>query len=368
MATQLMPATAERQPRTSRRARKQAEARDPGSVLKGHTPISGTTVHGKSALLIGLLVMSMGVFVGLMAAGVVPTKGSIRSGEAWAGALGGGAFVAAGLWLMTHGLAGILAQRRARRMREQFPHEPWRADFAWDDRGAKDMQRKGVRQMLVGLGLVMVLAAPFNVIMVAAWREGSKLGLVFGLVNLFVGLYVIAFFYRLARLMKYGTGWVAFRRFPFHVGEQVEVDYVPAGRLEGIARLTCTLRCIKEAYVTTQINGKTQTQIVSTVLHHQTREVPADAVNASHDRVVPLSFEIPPEGESTRLLDRPPVYWQLQVSAEARGVNLDSRFLVPIYARPGVSGKSTRINKSAFAEVAGIVSKLADPAFRASHD
>lgn len=322
-----------------------------GGVLKGHIPVSGTTIHGKSACLLGVPFLGMGVFIVLMAVGVIPSKDSIRNGSALAGALGGGVFGLAGVWLMMHGLVGIFAQRRARRMRERFPDEPWRADHPWEDQGAKDMQGRSVRQLFFGMMFMIVFAAPFNFVMVAGLREGSKIGFVFGCVNFFVAIYVIAFFYRLARLMKYGTGRIAFRRFPFYAGEMVEVDYIPAKRLEGVSKLTCTLRCIKEAFVTSQENGKTRTQIVSSVLHHQTHELTGETVNASHDRCISLSFDVPKNAEPTRLLDRPPVYWQLQISAETSGVNLDSRFLVPVYAKLGATKK---LDQPAFSQIASL--------------
>lgn len=339
-----------------RRGKAREESPAGGAELKGHTPISGTTVHGKTACLIGLPFLAMGVFVALMASGLIPSKNAPRNGEGPVGALAGGVFALVGAWMIVHGVLGLAAGRRARRMRERFPDAPWRADHPWDERGAKDMQRRGVGQMLFGMIFMIVFAAPFNMVAFFSAREGSALGYAFGCVNVFVALYGVAFVYRLIRLVKYGSGRIAFRRFPYHLGETAEFDYIPARRLEGVRKLVCTLRCIRETFVTTQVNGKTQTRIVSTVLHHQTRQIAGEQVGASHDGRVPLSFDLPPEAESTRLLDRPPVYWQLQISAETPGVNLDSRFLVPVYARPGPAGEPTRSRGEALREVAGIIS------------
>ncbi len=338
-----------------RRAKARHENPAGGADLKGHTPISGTTVHGKTACLIGLPFLGMGVFIALLASGVIPSKNAPRTGEGLVGAVAGGVFALVGAWMIVHGILGLAAGRRARRMRERFPDAPWRADYPWDERGARDMQRRGVGQMLFGMIFMIVFAAPFNMVAIFSTREGSALGYAFGCVNVFVALYGVAFVYRLIRLAKYGSGRIAFRRFPYHPGERAELDYIPARRLEGVAKLTCTLRCIRETFVTTQVNGKTQTRIVSTVLHHETREIPGEQVCASHDGRVPLSFDLPPEAESTRLLDRPPVYWQLQISAETPGVNLDSRFLVPVYARLRPAREPIMSSGGALREVAGII-------------
>lgn len=327
-----------------------------GNSLKGHIPISGTTIHGRSAIIFGMLFVGMGIFIVLMVTGVIPSRSAPRPRNIWPAGLAGGVFALAGMWVIIHGLSGVIAQRRARRMRVKYPDEPWRSDYAWDDRGVTDMQGRGVRQMLFGMMFMIAFAAPFNLVMYHGVKEGSKAGFIFGCVNLFVAFYVAAFVYRLARWFKYGAGRIAFRRFPFHLGDRAELAYVPARRLKGVTRLSCTLRCIRESFVTTQVQGKTRTEIVSSVLHHETLELSGDALNASHDRSVPLSFHLPADAEPTRLLDRPPVYWQLQISAETPGIDLDSRFLVPIYARPGPAREPIRSRDKALQEVAGIIS------------
>jgi len=307
-----------------------------GRVLPSHNPVSATTIHGKSALLFGSLFVAMGVFIYLMVTGVIPTKTKSADAPPWVGVIAGAIFAVAGLWVMLHGLGGVLRQRWSRKMKLRYGDELWRSDHKWNEHRARDMQARGVRQMLFGMLFMILFAAPFNFIIYASLKEGSKVGLVFGCVNLFVAVYSIAFFYRLARWMKYGTGQVRFRKCPYYLGEKLELDYVPARKLSNVTKLTCTLRCIREAYITTQSGGDTTTTIVSSALYEQTRDIDGDAAASSYDRSIALSFDLPADAPTTCLIDAPPTYWQLEVSAEMPGVNLDSRFLLPVYAPRGV--------------------------------
>ena len=305
-----------------------------GRLLTRHTPISATTVHGRFALLLGLPFVAMGVFIPLVAFGVISAKSSSRAPE-WVGAAAGSIFGVAGLWLVIHGLRGVFRQRWTARMRLRYGSDPWRSDYKWDERGARDMQQRGIGQMLFGVFFMVLFVAPFNYVAYKGLQEGSKIGLVFGCSNLLIPVYLIAFFYRLARWMKYGTGEVRFRRYPFFTGETLKLDYIPARRLPPIRKLTCVLRCIRESYIAMQSQGNSSSQVVCTALHEQTVEITDELAHASHDRSIPIAFELPADAPATCLAEMPPTYWQLEISAETPGVNLDSRFLLPVYARSG---------------------------------
>lgn len=307
-----------------------------GKVLSGHNPVSATTVHGKSAIIFGSLFFGMGIFICLMVTGVIPAKSKSGDAPPWVGVVAGSLFGVAGLWVMLHGLRGVLRQRWSQKMKLRYGDEVWRSDYKWNENFARDMQARGVGQMLFGMLFMCLFAAPFNFFTYKSLEEGSKVGLIFSCIDLFVAVYAIAFIYRLARWMKYGTGQVRFRKCPYYVGEKLELDYVPARKLTNITKLTCILRCIREAYITTQSGGDTTTTIVCSALYEQTQEVSGDAATTSYDRSIPLTFDVPADAPPTCLMDAPPTYWQLEISAETPGVNLKSSFLLPVYAPLGV--------------------------------
>ncbi|GMU34899.1 MAG: hypothetical protein HS101_02025 [Planctomycetia bacterium] len=303
-----------------------------GRVLPQHNPVSATTIHGKPAVIFGSLFVAMGVFICLMVTGVIPSKTKSADAPPWVGVIAGSIFAIAGLWVVLHGLGGVLRQRWSRKMKLRYGDELWRSDHKWNEHCARDMQARGVRQMLFGMLFMILFAAPFNLVLYAGLKEGSAVGMVFGCVNLFVAVYTIAFFYRLARWMKYGTGQVRFRKCPYYLGEKLELDYVPARKLSNVTRLTCTLRCIREAYITTQSGNDTTTTIVSSALYEQTLDIAGDVAASSYDRSIALAFDVPADAPPTCLIEAPPTYWHLEISAETPGVNLNSSFLLPVYA------------------------------------
>ena len=47
-----------------------------------------------------------------------------------------------------------------------------------------------------------------------------------------------------------------------------------------------------------------------------------------------FTFPVPRCDHGTRLSDRPPRYWELEVAANTPGLDLQARFLLPVYAEP----------------------------------
>jgi hypothetical protein len=49
-------------------------------------------------------------------------------------------------------------------------------------------------------------------------------------------------------------------------------------------------------------------------------------------RGLALSFPFPADAAPTRLSERPPRYWELEIGAEVPGIDYQGRFLLPVYA------------------------------------
>ncbi|MBK8270441.1 MAG: hypothetical protein IPK83_19960 [Planctomycetes bacterium] len=315
--------------------RRGVEGEAPGRRMKNYSPRSARRrAHGKRALLFGIPFFLLGLFIVGVGTGIVPTKESSSDAPPIVIALCGVIFAVPGLGLMVHGAAGMRRVARVRAMREQFIGEPWRADYSWNEQGIGDTQARGVFQMLYGTLFMVLFAAPFNIL---AYESGNGwvMALVSVCVNLFVAVFALTFFYRLARWMKYGSGRVRFGRFPFYLGEKIDLTYVPARGLRGVKKMTCTLRCIREVYEARDTSDGRQEQVVAYETYGDAKDVDGSALGEGFDRSLSLSFDAPTGGETTRLSDRPAVYWELEVSAKTPGVDLNSRFLVPVYGRGG---------------------------------
>lgn len=303
------------------------------TVLVGQNPQSATTIHGKSAALFGIPFLGIGTFVILCAARVIPTKESSFHAPHWVVGICGAIFALPGAWMILYGLRGILADRRVARKLQQYPDEFWRADYGWNENGIGDQQKRGVVRMFLAMLFLFFFAAPFNYIAFQVVQGGSRWGLIFAGIDLFAGAYAIVFVYRFIRWLKYGTGRLRFRRFPFHLGETLELDYVPARKLGNLKKLVCTLRCIREAYETRRVGNESRQQIVCYEVFKDRKEIDGATPADAYDGSVSLSFALPADRPTTHLSGHPPIYWELEVSAETSGVNLDSRFLIPVYSK-----------------------------------
>ncbi len=303
------------------------------TVLVGQNPQSATTVYGRGALFLGMPFLGMGGFIILMAAGLIPLKGHSSDPPSWVLGLFGAIFAVPGAWFMLYGMRGILTDRRVSRTSLRYPDEPWRADYGWNENGIGDQQKRGVVQMFLAMMFMFLFVAPFNYIAFQAVQGGSKRGYIFAGVDLFAAVYAMVFGYRFVRWLKFGTGRLKFRRFPFFLSEELEVDYVPARRLGSLKKLACTLRCIREAYETRRVGNESQQQIVCYEVFRDAKEFDGATLADAYDGSVSLSFALPADRPTTHLSGHPPIYWELEVSAETSGVNLDSRFLVPVYCR-----------------------------------
>lgn len=317
-----------RSPKSEKKTASPGDARR----INNNTPISSTTIHGKGAIIFGSAFAGMGLFIILIATGVIPTDEGSANAPMWVVGFCGAIFAVPGLWLMLHGLVSLRVEARKRRVEAECPTQPWRADYPWSEQGIRDRQASGVRQMLFGMLFMIMFVTPFNYI---AFESGSKgaMGYVFACVDGFAAVYAGMFFYRFSRWMKYGTGRVQFLRFPYFLGEQLNLNYIPARKLTGIQKLTCTVRCIREAYETHGTGDQRHESVVCYELYSDLKELDAAALSNSYDRAIGVQFDLPENGESTRIAERPPIYWELEVAAEARGVNLYSKFLLPVYSR-----------------------------------
>ncbi|HUN81463.1 MAG TPA: hypothetical protein VMV81_08140 [Phycisphaerae bacterium] len=303
-----------------------------GTRLQGHIPQSETTIHGRSAILLGLPFLAIGIFIGLMAIGVVSMGRSSDRYPQWFVASFGGIFGVPGLWMILHGVRGMVRLRAARRLTGV---ERWRSDYCWKETGITDQQARGVEQMFFMTLFVALFATPFNFIAYAGSREGSSFGYLFTCVDLFVAVFSAVLVYRVIRWIKYGTGRIRFERFPYFLGDRARLAYVPGTRLDGFEKLECTLRCIREAYETRGWGSEKRQEVVCYELCSQSITLGASQLCTSFDRAIDLEFALPAGAEPTRLLERPATYWEVEVCGKSRGVDLNSRFLLPIYDRPG---------------------------------
>src|SRR5262245_3116370 len=226
------------------------------------------------------------------------------------------------IWL-TKGARRLDVALRAR-ARDRHPQEPWVHDYAWDPRGetrssfvrmveamsARTGWRRFVVFALLVAGLVFV--------------GGGIRWLAAALVGSAATLVAIAGW----RIHGAGDAHVAYAKFPFHPGEPVTLYFRMS---EGGAEFRRIEFCI--AHVAEASGGwfDWERRMRRSYTGFDCRP-PGPLPGPDFD--VEVAFDVPDFAPGTRIADRFPEYWVLEVRGVTTRGPFQETFLVPIYERP----------------------------------
>jgi hypothetical protein len=284
--------------------------------IVGH---SGIALQGEPALVAAV----MGLGIGTMGV-VVSIRAWYLLGVGWEGVCFGLALMSAGAYALVHAARARRARARQELLREANPLEPWMADHPWDRRGERRSPWTEATLGAVGLVVLALLITPFNV-----WAVRSHDGhaIAFSVLGdiAFLGL-AGSWVYRRARAVKYGATWITFEEFPFFLGRRLRVRLGTSQPIGRFTRATAVLRFVREVYETGE---KGHQRVVCYQEWADTQVLAPQYVSPSGE--VPVAFELPDGKYETALASRPPQYWEIELTVETPGIDLRSRFLVPVY-------------------------------------
>ena len=146
--------------------------------------------------------------------------------------------------------------------------------------------------------------SPFNWWAFALGEGSIMLWLIVGFFDLVIVTLLTDAVYHAARQYKYGRSRLRFSTFPYYLGETLDAAFSNPRLIGPYESLTYTLRCIQEKC---EVRGG--------------------------DADLRIRFQLPDEDWETKLAERPPRYWSLQIKARTPGVDFDAEFLVPVYRR-----------------------------------
>lgn len=293
---------------------------------------SGSTVHGKSAILFGSLFALIGSSAMLVAMDVISVDPESIDVPRWFMFLFGLAFGAVGFGLIVHGFRGVARERRRERLLARNPEEPWFADHPWNPRFSMDANLHKLLGYTLGsafavaaIGLITWLT--FSDPNVSAWVRYLILG-----IDLIVFLYPVYTAVIWMRYFSHGRSKVVFESFPLFLGERARLRLMTL-RPMGADKIKFTLRCIQEEYETIQDEEGQRTTIIYYQLYSDSIEIAVDPMNRNRSLDVQVEFDLPSDGSLTsRLGYRPPRYWELEATADLPGVDYEATFYLPVYA------------------------------------
>ncbi|MEQ8790240.1 MAG: hypothetical protein RIC55_28345 [Pirellulaceae bacterium] len=301
------------------------------------SPLSSSTLRGKSALVVGGGLALIVAFLCWAAWGELPYGVEPPNVPPIVfTAIAVGVFGLPGLYLLATGLRDVLTDRRNAELRALHPTEPWRYDYRWNETESTDLGLRGVGRSLLGCVLVAGILFPFHYL---AFAERLPIfAFVFiGLFDLLVSLAFGVLAYRVLAEVVHGRSRLRFGAFPFRLGETARLELLPTGRLDDVQSLRCTLRCVEEQCEAVESYNpgpgakRTRTVILVGFERYAAQQVvEGDATQGGGG--IELAFDLPNDPElETRLADRNAIYWELDVEGERPGINYHKRFLVPVY-------------------------------------
>lgn len=296
-------------------------------ILSNHPAQSTTTVDGWKSAVFGLPFMAVGIAIEWFSHQPVSRH---QEAPAWFVAGLAGIFFLGGLFFFAHGLAGVARHRAYLRQIAADPGEPWLADHHWNREGVAVSAFRDMMQRLLSALVWTAFLVPFG------WVGLNVRGAWVFLVGTAVfGLFGLIFWYRWATmlldLLRYGNSYLSYGAFPFVLGGSVSVRLRAPRHMSGIDELTLTLRCVREEYVTTGAGNTRTTSIVCYEVYKDVQTFDRDRLAGLAGGDIPAEFRLPSDQPPTKLINRPPVYWEIEAQGKARGADYDARFLVPVY-------------------------------------
>ena len=302
-------------------------------ALKGHKPLSHTTIHGWPAILFGAIFALMGSPI--LAIGmrwINYPKGSIHA-PFWVIGVCGGLFVACGIWLMVHGAHGIHRMWNISQGKQQLPGSPWLWDYPWQASGITDNKFKESLNSLIALAVFGTFLAPFNWIAFVSDAGGIFWQVVTGLLDFLIFIGVGSYLLKnVGQFLTFGNGRVAFSGFPFFLGQPIHltIQRLPSD----LTTIQLHLRCIEEAYEIREREGgqKRESIVVCYQIYHDSQTIRGEQVNDAGE--LQCSWNLPDAKHLTSTpSERPAKFWELEVHSRRPGLNYHSRFLLPVYAK-----------------------------------
>jgi hypothetical protein len=306
--------------------------------IQNYEALTGSTIRGKFALILGFALLNLAGLMCLAAWGGLPSDVAPPNVPPLAFTWIALAFFGLpGIFLMLLGGRDLASDLRVAKEKPLRPNDPWRWDHAWDAAETSDTNLSRVLWTIGGCVIAVSIIAPFNYF---AWSEDlpwfALAGI--GLFDLFGLLGVGTAAYRLLAELRHGRSRLRYAAFPLRLGAQARLTLLPAGRLDDVRRLRCTLRCVEERYEARTSGSHAETvgaaRTVSVAGYERHRdEQTLDAFAAQSGAWgIELAFDLPDDPElRTRLSERPPQYWELVVDGERPGVDYHKRFLLPVY-------------------------------------
>jgi hypothetical protein len=182
------------------------------------------------------------------------------------------------------------------------------------------------------MAFMAALLAPFNYFTFYEPQPDVPTWAMFlvGFFDLILVLVVVGIVMTLVQQAKYGRARLAFRSFPFFLGDTLSARLGSSRPIGQFKKMTFTLRCIEERTETTRSAERRHPHRYATS-SGRTRSC-SRAGGARGQRGAVELRRCRRAITAPGLAEPPARYWELAVVADTPGLDFSAKFLVPIYA------------------------------------
>ncbi len=251
----------------------------------------------------------------------------------WQRRLFGMIFFVPGVLIALGGIRGFFYDLGRKQRIARHQREPWLVDYDWDARGSCDDTGQRARNYLLGFIFLSAFLSPFHYFIITdgAWVYIFPV-LIVGVFDVIAAVLFGTFVYHLIQRVKYGRSRLYFDRFPFFLGESLDVRWEMGRPLGAFRRMDMTLRCVEERQITRRdSDGDTHSSTVCFEIYSQVLPIDQEGVQQT-TTALPIAFSLP-DAPATQFTAATPRYWELEIHADTPGVDYDATFLVPVYAK-----------------------------------
>jgi hypothetical protein len=231
-------------------------------------------------------------------------------------------FVGMGLAFVLSGVALVRARRRRDALANAHPGEPWYRDFEWVAEGQKDRPRVNLAGRVVGIIVICLLAAPVN-FWAYTTPETVMSNVIVAVVDLPALWAIVTITTGGVRKRRHGDVSIHYSRFPFFLGDSIDVRVETHNPLPSGLPVKATLRFIVERRAGGPGN---QHEYFETYRD----EKPATTAPGG----ITVRFPLPDGDYETALSETNRRFWQVRLRAELEGDHFDESFVIPVYRRP----------------------------------
>ena len=299
-------------------------------LLKGHTPLSKTTIHTWPAILFGTFLLLGGTpafFIGL---GIIDYQRATIHAPPWVIALSAGCIMGGGLWLIIHGVVGLRRVWNMEHGKKHLPATPWFWDYSWSARGISDNKLTHTLHSCLALIILLAFLAPFNWVAFYQEQDGffwqGIVGFLDFVIVVGVGSRMITSF---KQYLSFGNPRLLFNDFPYILGNPMSLtlESTPTD----ILQLQLTLRCIEESYEIHGTGRDRKSVVVCYQIYHDSQTIQTE--NFLPGGPLSLTWTLPDDTTfASTPCERPAKFWELEITGKGSHVDYESRFLLPIYA------------------------------------